>query len=418
MLNYHLLNLTSRRPSAAVLPEDWNDLELAAMGRHVCFGKGSQQATPTTTTVNQNSVPDYAQPYLRQALQQGQALSQNAYTPYPGSQLAPLTDQQYQAVDLAQNLPAQTNQIYGQAQSTLGNAAQTGANVGVTPGQINSSFAPNNISANYNPNTVSSQSWLQPSVAQSYMDPYQSAVTQQTINQINQQSGIQNSQIQGNAAASGAFGGDRQTVAQGLNNYYTQQAVGQAAAAGGQAAYASGQQQFNADQNASLQAQQANLQSSQFGANLGLQGQEANNQAQLQAAQFGQQGQIAQNQANVASGQLSLGGGQLQATSGQDLGYLGSSLGNTALSQQQALQTSGGLLQAQNQSGLNIAYQNFLNQLNYPYQQVGFESGLVSGLPLGTIGQTSSYQNPNTVSQLLGLGLGGLGVSQSLGGSS
>ena len=402
------------------------------------MGKGSQQqATPTTTTVNQNNIPSYAQPYLEQALSQGQALSQNAYTPYPGSQLAPLTNQQYQAVDMAGNLPNVTAGTYGNAQGSLNSASQAGANAGsYQPGQISTGFTPTQFSSgynpaqyggSYNPSAVSTQSWLNPGTAQAYMDPYQSAVTQQTINQINQEAGIQNSQIQGNAAAAGAFGGDRQTVAQGLNNYYTQQAVGQAAAAGGQAAYASGQNQFNAQQQASLQAQQANLQSQQFGANLGTQqasqaaqygltAQQQQEQANQFGAQYAQQGQTAQNQANLSAAQLGLQGGQLQATAGQDMGYLGSSMGNTALQQQQALQTSGGLLQAQDQSGLNIGYQNFLNQLNYPYQQLGFESGLINGLPLGTIGSTSQYQNPNQVSQMLGLGLGGLGLSQATGG--
>jgi hypothetical protein len=31
---------------------------------------------------------------------------------------------------------------------------------------------------------------------------------------------------------------------------------------------------------------------------------------------------------------------------------------------------------------------------------------------LGTVGMTSQYQNPNQVSQLMGLGLGGLGAYQ------
>lgn len=339
--------LMERRPPSAAVCDASVYETMAAKSGHICFGKGSQQsATPTTTTVNQNKLPDFAQPYLDQALQQGQALSQNSYTPYPGQQLAGLDPLQTQAAQMAGNLPNVSNPVFGQAQGILSGAAQTGANA----------------------SNFQAQNWLQPGTAQAYMDPYQQLVTNQTINQINQQAGMQNAQIDSNAVSAGAFGGDRQAVMRGMNNYYTQQAVGQAQAAGGQSAYASGQNQFNADQ-----------------------------QARYNAAGLGVQG------------------GQLANAAGQNLGYLGTSMQNAGLQNIQAAQNAGGIMQAQNQSGLNIGYQNFLNQLNFPYQQIGFESGLINGLPLGSVGTTSQYQNPNTVSQMLGLGLGGLGLSQALG---
>lgn len=381
MINHTLLGLDRRPPGKAVCDIDIHQ-NMAATSGHICFGKGSSSPAPTTTTVNQNSIPSWAQPYLTQALSQGQALAQNAYTPYPGQQLADLTSQQYGAVGMAQNLPNVAGPTFGLGQQFLTNAAQGGANA--------ANYQPQQVSSPYN---FQQQNWTSPGVAQSFMDPYQSAVTQQTINQINQQAGIQNAQIQANAAASGSFGGDRQQVAQNLNNYYTQQAVGQAAAAGGQSAYTTGQQQFNTQQALAQQAQAA-------GAQYGLGAQTANQAAAYQAAQLG------------------LAGAGLQGTAGQDLGYLGTSMQNAGLQNQQALQTSGALLQAQQQSADNIAYQNFLNQLNFPYQQVGFEAGLVNGLPLGNVGTAATYQNPSMVSQMLGLGLGGLGLSQALGGGS
>lgn len=416
-----------RPPSRAVCDTEIHET-MAAKSGHICFGKGgSQQATPTTTTVNQNKLPDFAQPYLQQALSQGQALSQNAYTPYPGQQLAPLADQQVQSMQLAGQLGDATNPVFQQAQSTIGGAANAGMNAGgFNANQIGSNYQPGQIGSNYQPGGIASnfnaQRWTDPGVSQAYMDPYQQQVTDQTINQIRQQSGIQQGQIASGAAAAGAFGGDRAAVMGGMNNYYTQQSIAQAQAAGGQSAWASGQNQFNADQQArynqgalNLQGQQANEQSRYQAGQLGLQGQQANEQARYQAGQLGLQGQQYNEQARLGAAQLGLQGGQLANAAGQNLGYLGTSMQNANLQDVTALQNAGGIAQAQQQSANNVGYQNFLNQLNFPYQQVGFQAGLINGLPLGNVGTSAAYQNPNTVSQMLGLGLGGLGLSQALG---
>jgi len=372
-----------------VSDHDWNDLERGAMLRGRCLGKGDdnpapsggQTATPSATTINQTSLPDWAKPYMTQVLAQGQALSQNDYTTYPGQQLAPFSDQQIQSFNLAGQLGQATQPVWNQAQGFMGQAGQAGANAG--------NYSPGNIKANYDATTGS---WLDPDVSSSFMNPYQRQVTNQAIMDIRDQGDLQAAQIRSNAARAGAFGGDRETVAQGLNNYYTQRNVGNAAAQGANAAYMSGQGQFNAEG-------QQDLQSRQYGAGLGMEAQKAYEQSR----QFG--------------GNLGLQGGQLQNTSGQNLSYLGTAMQNANLQDVNALQTAGGLQQAQLQSSRNIGYQNFLNELNHPYQQLGFQAGLINGLPLGTIGQTSNYQNPNQVSQLLGLGIGSLGLSQALRGT-
>ena len=71
----------------------------------------------------------------------------------------------------------------------------------------------------------------------------------------------------------------------------------------------------------------------------------------------------------------------------------------SAGTQQQALQ----------QKGLDAAYQQYQAQLNYPYQQIGFMSDLLRGLPL-TQQSTSMYQNPSMISQAAGLGTAGMGM--------
>jgi hypothetical protein len=122
-------------------------------------------------------------------------------------------------------------------------------------------------------------------------------------------------------------------------------------------------------------------QAQQFGANLGLQG------LQGQLAGYGQAGQAA--------------------------GTLGQ-LGQTQFGQQQAInqaqQQVGAVQQAQAQQGLDLNYQNFLAQKNYPYQQLGYMSDMLRGLPLSQTSQTMYQAPPNLGSQLGGLGMTALGI--------
>ena len=65
------------------------------------------------------------------------------------------------------------------------------------------------------------------------------------------------------------------------------------------------------------------------------------------------------------------------------------------------------------QTGLNTAYQDFQNEKNYPYKQLGFMSDMVRGLPLGQQSTTQMYQGPPTALQTVGaLGMGAYGLSK------
>jgi len=73
----------------------------------------------------------------------------------------------------------------------------------------------------------------------------------------------------------------------------------------------------------------------------------------------------------------------------------------------------GGQQQQQAQRGLDLGYQDFLNQQNYPYKQIGFMSDLVRGLPLGQQSTASMYQAPPSMMQNVGaLGMGAYGAKQ------
>jgi len=163
--------------------------------------------------------------------------------------------------------------------------------------------------------------------------------------------------------------------AEAARNLATQK--GDIQARGLQSSYEQAQAQFNADQARRMQAQQLSEQSKQYGAGYGMQG--------LQTALQG-------------AGQLGALGGQ-EFSQGMDINKLQNAYGG----QQQALQ----------QQGLSQAYQDFQNQQNYPYKQLGFMSDMIRGLPLGQQSTRQVYEpEPSMGSQLTGLGTAAYGLSK------
>jgi hypothetical protein len=110
---------------------------------------------------------------------------------------------------------------------------------------------------------------------------------------------------------------------------------------------------------------------------------------------------------------LGMQGAQTAIQAGQTLGQLGGAEQATTLDRLKAQEEFGRLGQERQQQAFDIAYQDFLNQQRFPYQQIDYMSGVLRGLP----GSSSTlYQaQPSTVSQVAGGGLGLLALSQMLG---
>jgi hypothetical protein len=93
------------------------------------------------------------------------------------------------------------------------------------------------------------------------------------------------------------------------------------------------------------------------------------------------------------------------------LGTLGQQQYAQQMGINQAQQQAGAQIQAQEQQGLSNRYQDFLNQQNYPYKQLGFMSDILRGTPTSG-GATSMYQAPPSnaaiAGNVAGLGLGAL----------
>jgi hypothetical protein len=120
----------------------------------------------------------------------------------------------------------------------------------------------------------------------------------------------------------------------------------------------------------------------------------------------------AQNQYNQNLGTQLQGYGLANQAAGQ-LGQLGQNQYGQQMGINQLQAQYGGQQQLQEQKGLDTAYQDFLNQQNYPYKQLGFMSDMIRGLPLGQQSTSQMYQaQPNSLQTASSLGLGYYGINQ------
>jgi hypothetical protein len=123
----------------------------------------------------------------------------------------------------------------------------------------------------------------------------------------------------------------------------------------------------------------------------------------LQAGYMAGQGQFNAENANkmAAAGILGSAG---QADYGQRMGINSAMMG------------AGNQMQGLEQNIYNKDYQNYMNEVNYPYQNLGFLSSLIHGLPIQQFGTTTYAAPPSTAT--MGLGLGSAALTAMLGGNS
>lgn len=185
---------------------------------------------------------------------------------------------------------------------------------------------------------------------QNYESPYTTDVTNSLQGLFNQQNAQQLQQVQGNATQAGAYGGDREAVAQALT------------------------------------AQQQQLAEAPTLAN---------------TLQQGYQTALSANQAQ----------NWLASQAGFGLPQLGLQAQQSALTGANANISAGGLQQQLAQEQLNIPYEQFMQQQAYPYQQLQFLAPIVEGTGSlsGGTGSTT-VPGPSALSQIAGLGTAGAGL--------
>ena len=297
---------------------------------------------------------------------------------------------------------------------------------------------------------------------QSFMNPYEAQVVQQTMRDIAREGDIREQGLQAQAASVGAFGGSRQAVAE---QELARNVMEQQARTGAQMRMAGYDQAGQMAQNAFEQARQRELARAQTasnigqsGANIALTAAQTGAQLGLQAAGMGQQGAQTAGQLNLQAaglgqqtaqqlGQLGLGYGQLgqsdvnqltniaQASGqlGQGLsslaqagGQLGTQLSQMGLQQAglgqlqqqlglqdiKAVEAMGGRDQALQQAILDAQRQTNQQLYQMPYEQYSFLSDIYKGTPSSQmVTQISQQQDPSTFQQIAGLGIAGLSAA-------
>ena len=331
------------------------------------LGSSGVPSSPTSQLISTSSISPWAQPYVSSYLQRAQQLSSSAPTAF-----------QNQVVSSAQNMgmPEQfgmgTNLANQGGQGALSTApmalnyGQMGADIGQKGIGIGAMGQQYGFGAGQN---YANQA-TNPYAVGAYMNPFiQNALAPQ-MQLLNQQQALGAQDIAGKATGQGAFGGNRATLAQGLNAQNYALAKQQAAGQGYTDAF--------------KQAQQAQ----QFGANLGLQGAQFGTQAGLQGLGTAMQG-------------TGLG---LQGVSGAQQGYQGATQAGAAL---------GNIGAQQGQYELaKLALQNQIANQQYqqPFSNLQFMQGMMSGLPVNQSTQQGYQAPPNYLSQIAGLGFTGLGM--------
>ena len=277
-------------------------------------------ATSTTTTFP--VLPEYAkQPTADMAATLGELLKQQVNV--PKQQVAGFSPTQQAAMQRAyQGIGAYQPFLDAAQQTQAAALGTTGAGVQAL-GQMD--FDPNR--------------------AQAFMDPYQQAVTQEALKEVDRQAAMASNQLAGKAVQAGAFGGSRFGLQQS-------ELARNAADMRSRRIFEDLSRNFQQAQGASRAANQQRMQ---------------------QGAAFGQLGQLTSGIGGTMAGL----GGQTQQLGMQDVS---STLG------------IGGLQQQQLQRQADVGYQNQLNQMMEPYRRLSFGTQSLQQLTpgAGTTQQTIS----------------------------
>jgi len=341
-----------------------------------------------TTTAN---IPQWLSDYTQGLLAKGNAVAAEPYQVYGGPRLADFTTAQRDAFAATRAQQGAFTPTLNQGIGAVGQATQTSGFQAASP-TLNQAVGMSPMAGAMPYLGAAGQA--APGVIDQYMSPYQDAV----VNRVGDLAARQlreklMPQVSDTFVRAGQFGSSRM-----------QEATGQALRDVQESALAAQSDLLNKGYQGALGAAQEDMKrQAQIGqtiGNLGLQ----------QQQNLGQLGQVQGNLQNVSNQNLISAGQQLGA-----LGRIGQQMGYTDTA---ALETIGQQQQGLNQRNLDVAYQDFLAQRDYPKTQLGFLSNLVRGQPYSqttntaSTGPASTYQ-PSGLAQILG----GLTLARALGGS-
>lgn len=320
------------------------------------MGGSGGGGAPTQSTTYTSNLPEYARPYFENLMDRTKAESERGYTAYPGPRVAGFSTDQQSGFGVTRDTALGGAPDIGRARDAAGSA--TNAALGTT------GFQSRDINVGM----------FDGNAANRYMSPYMDAVVDRqkdaAVRDFAEGQGARNQ----SAIASGAFGGYRDAISRGVAERGLQNRLADIDARGRQSAFENAQAQFERDRSAGFTADATNESNRRGAAGV-----------QQQGAALGLQG--ANTFANLAASDQGL-----------------------AFARGDALQRIGAQQQAQAQRGLDIDYDNFVNQRDFERNQLNFYGGILRGVPVNAQQEVRQYQNPNPMNQFLGLGVAGLGA--------
>ena len=342
-------------------------------------GGGSQTSTGTTYTSN---LPEYAKPFFEQAMVES---AKNVFTTGPSGEVTGVKPMPtYTGERVAGFTPGQVDvqkQIAGLTQPGGFADATRGLGAGSTLG-YGTAGAGLTRALGYTPTGITSGTFS-PAAASYYMSPYMTNVTDIAAREARRQGDIAKAEQAMGAIKRGQFGSGRQALMQSEAERNLQQNIADIYTKGQQGAYESAQKMYGEDAARNLQAQQANVAAQQAAAQLAGQTGISGLQAGLQASH---------EQAVTAAAEQTANLQRLQAQASSE-------------AEKQALQ----------QKIDDIQYQTAMEQRDWEKKQLEFYNAMLRGMPGLAQTQISYAPQPSAISQLGGLGLGGLGLMKALG---
>ena len=323
------------------------------------MGGGSGGGQPTTSTVNQSNLPEYARPYFERMMGRAEVESNQPYVPYKDQRIAGFTPDTQTGFGITRDVAARGTPEVDVAGGVLGASAMRGLSA-----------------SDYSAAPIQQQAFGQ-SQAQQYMSPYMNEVLERQKAAAVRDFEEGRPRREAEAIRSGAFGGYRSAIQEGVAQRGLGEKLSDIEGIGRQRAFENAQAQFERDRAASMAAQGTT------------------EQQRLQAAQYG------------------LAGAGLGVQAGQGLGQLGAMRQGLTLQQAQALQTQGAAQQQQGQRELDLGYEDFLRQREAERGNINFMSSILRGIPVQPTQVRSTYDNPNPLAQFGGLGIAGLGLLRS-----
>ena len=357
------------------------------------------------TQTYQSRLPKYAEPYFHNLMGRAQALSYEDYIPYEGPRVSGFSPEQLGAQEGIKAIAQRDMPLMRQAGQLAGRSAQG------SPLMASSTYTAAPIYTGVTgagPEAYASIGRKQFDAGQ-YMSPYLENVMNRQQRRAVQRFDEDQQRRSAQAIKSGAFGGSRQAVGDFLAQRELSERLGDIEAQQLEKGYQSARAQFEADRAAKFKALGMSDQQALALAKQQSQEQIATEEAKRQAASQNLQAQIANQRAmEAAYGRGLTGAGVLGDLTKQEQAL--------DLQRLKSLSDVGTQRQDMLQRAYDVAYEDFLKQREYPYEQLERYSAMLQGLPV-TPSYTKQFYSPraNPTAQLLQTGLGAYGMGRGMG---